>query len=84
MSDRVLVYCDSKGRQMLAMPDGTTVPKVAMTRVAQDSEQAGGGYCKVFALINARIATPEQAKEIEDAYIAKEQARALAIRKKAV
>lgn len=65
MNDTILVYTNSAGFQMLAMPDGTHIPCVIFTDVMQDADMGMSMRCTVWAKIYARLATPDEAKAIE-------------------
>ena len=64
LEDYVILYADNEGKHLIAMPNGEKVPRVAMTRVTQDTTDSRSGYCNIFVMIRGRIATPDEARAL--------------------
>jgi len=64
----ITLYTDERGAHQLAMPDGTMIPAIGTTIVAQTVDDAlrGNGFCTVVVVLPlVRIASPDESKRID-------------------
>lgn len=64
--DKVIVYTNSMGYHMLAMPDGTKIPMVIFTDTMQGVALDDDKDCTVLVKLYCRVATPDEAKAIDE------------------
>ena len=67
MTDReILAVTTEDGRHLLAMPDGTLIPGVSLTRFKQDPQMARNSACEAFVVFAlCRVITESKLKEIQ-------------------
>ena len=66
LDDRPLAVTTEDGKHLLAMPDGTIIPGINITRFKQDTEKAKYGYCEAFVVFGfCKVVTGKELKEIQ-------------------
>ena len=66
MEDQILAVTMDDGKHLLAMPDGTIIPGLNITKLKQNTEKAEYGYCEAFAFFGyCKVVTESKLKEIQ-------------------